>query len=82
MSDISHGPKSTSPREERTLSDRNSLAASTDLSSASLNTGLSTFEPVERSPHTRESVAHRWRSNREFSDTGTRMIINAGGKAS
>jgi hypothetical protein len=76
MSDISQGPQSKATQGR----DLASPAASVDLAAATLNTGLSGFDSVERTPHTRESVAARWRLNREFPDTGTRMIINAGGK--
>ena len=80
MSDISQSPKPGALQAPDSRPDLSRGATSIDLSTLSLQTGLTSFEAEERTPHSRESVEKRWRSNREFPDTGTRMIINAGGK--
>lgn len=81
MSDISQGQKPGAPQGLDSRPELTSNETSIDLSTLSLQTGPEGFEAAKRTPHSRESVAERWKTNREFADTGTRMIINAGGKA-
>lgn len=81
MSDISQGPKSATPHAPGAASEVARATTPLDLSALELSTGLASFDPVARTPHSRESVGERWRHNREIADTGTRMIIRAGGTA-
>ena len=81
MPDRTQGPNVTPPQALGKSSELASASPSTDLSTLTLGPGLGAYESVERTPHTRESVAQRWRFNREIPDTGTRMMIEVGGKA-